>query len=172
VAVLLITVLNVDRVVTRRRVRERATVTAAQAVIVGRQAQRATQRVYAAFRDDGERDAAAEEVRTLMTMLLVSAPVLIDAPPARHFLERAQHLGGQLSYALAHPEQGGGAAFGPRLRALADDLWQAAQPLLAELDLEQLAAVDGTADDGEPDVPDATPADREVAPGDPGPRRP
>jgi hypothetical protein len=151
VLVLLITVLNVDRVVRRRSVREREQVTAAQALIVGRQGQRATGLVRATLGDRTQRDAAADELRTYMGMLLVSAPILIDAPPARAFLEEAQRLGGLLSYALAHAEDR--QDLGPRLDAAAQRVLDSARPLLSVLDRAQLRAVgDDAAGDGAPEA--------------------
>jgi hypothetical protein len=135
--VLIITVLNVDRVVNRRQQRERRQVTAAQAAIVARQAQRATDLVRAALGDGSQRDAASDELRTYMAMLLVSAPILIEAASARTFLESAQPLGGLLSHALA---QG---ADTDRLTAAVQAVNAAARPLLASLDLAQRTAVDG-----------------------------
>ena len=44
-----------------------------------------------------------------MMMLLTSAPVLMDDPVARHFLEQSQYLGGVLARALAAAERERGA---------------------------------------------------------------
>jgi hypothetical protein len=149
VLVLLITTLVVDRVVRHRQLRERAQVIAAQAAIVVRQARQATDLVGAAIRDGSQRDPASDELRTLMTMLLLSAPILIDASPSRAFLESAQRLAALLSSAL-RVSAGGGVPSGldgrlERSRAAVD---AAARPLVAVLDLDQLAAVDGDGDPG------------------------
>jgi len=62
----------------------------------------------------GDRDAAVDEFRTYMMMLLVAAPVLIDAKVSRDFLEQAQVLGAELAKALAATAKPtGGAANAP-----------------------------------------------------------
>jgi hypothetical protein len=99
VLVLLVTVLLVDQVVRRRQVSDRSRAIAAQAAIVMGQALRSAQAVSAALAGTGDRDAASEEVRTYMVMLLVGAPVLIDTPVSRDFLEQAQHLGAEMARA-------------------------------------------------------------------------
>ncbi len=102
--VLLITVLVVDQVVSLRQLNDRARAIAAQAAIVVTQARRTTQAVSQAINPhdgQGDRDAAVDEFRTYMMMLLVAAPVLIDAKVSRDFLEQAQVLGAELAKALA-----------------------------------------------------------------------
>ena len=100
IMVVLITVLVVDQLVRARQLKERSRAVAAQALIVIGQARRAAQAVSSALDGSGERDAAVEEVRTYMTMLLIAAPLLIDAKLARTFLEAAQSLAGELARAL------------------------------------------------------------------------
>jgi hypothetical protein len=148
VLLLLITVLNVDRIARRRQARERAQVTAAQAAIVNLQAGRATDLVRAALDDRDQREPAADELRTYMTMLLISAPILIDTVPTRTFLECAQRLGGLLSIALQRADDDGDHVhdLDGNLKRAADALSDAAQPLLKILDLAQLAAVDSGGD--------------------------
>jgi hypothetical protein len=48
----------------------------------------------------GARDAASDGFRTYMLMLLTGAPVLINDPTARHFLEQAQYLGARMAHTL------------------------------------------------------------------------
>ena len=48
-----------------------------------------------------DREAASDGFRTYMLMLLTGAPVLINDPTARHFLEQAQYLGGLMARMLA-----------------------------------------------------------------------
>jgi hypothetical protein len=69
-----------------------------------------------------------------MVMLMISAPVFIQDPIARHFLEAAQNLGGELtrSLALTHKSPGG-ATPRDRLDDALDQLQTAAAPLLALL---------------------------------------
>lgn len=62
---------------------------AAQAAIVTSQAVRASQAISQLLTDSGHREAAGDEFRTYMMMLLVAAPVLIDAKTSRAFLEQA-----------------------------------------------------------------------------------
>jgi hypothetical protein len=138
--VLLITVLVVDQVVRRRQVSDRSRAIAAQAAIMAVQARRTVQAVNHAAAEgagDSDRDAASDEVRTYMMMLLVAAPVLIDVPMSRSFLEQAQSLGGEMARVLAEAgRQKDGAAIstdrlddaGKRLRAAADPLLQILDP--------------------------------------------
>ena len=155
VLVLLITTLVVDRVVRGRQIKDRAQVIAAQSAILARQAARASQTVTAALAGTEERDAASDEVRTYMTMLLISAPVLIDARQARAFLEEAQRLGGELAHVLSVTRDDGElpAALDARVHAANERVRAAGQPLLATLDLDQLAAVGG--DRSSPEDPGA-----------------
>jgi hypothetical protein len=93
--------LIVDQVVRMRQLRDRSRVTAAQAAIVLFQATRATQAASDALSGSGDRTTGSEEVRTYTTMLLIAAPILIDAKTSRTFLEQAQQLGAQLVNILA-----------------------------------------------------------------------
>jgi hypothetical protein len=98
--VLLITVLVVDQVVRLRQIKDRARAVAAQAAIMVSQATRSSQAVSQALAGSGDRDAAGDELRTYMMMLLVGAPVLIGAKASRNFLEQAQSLGAEMARAL------------------------------------------------------------------------
>jgi hypothetical protein len=142
VLVLLITVLNVDRVARRRQVRDRSRVIAAQAVIVNRQGRRATALARAALDDADQREAASDELRTYMTMLLISAPVLIDAAAARTFLEAAQRLAWLLSVALQRAADGHAHDLDDKLDQAAGAVSDAAEPLVSILNLAQLTAID------------------------------
>jgi hypothetical protein len=139
ILVLGITVLIVDQVVRTRQLRDRSRATAAQAAIVLGQATRATQAASDALSGSGDRTAASEEVRTYMTMLLIAAPIVIDAKPSRTFLEQAQLLGRQLVNILAADKKSSTNAAqsaAPLDRAL-EQLTGAAGPLLALLEVEQ-----------------------------------
>jgi hypothetical protein len=80
-----------------------------------------------------------------MMMLLIGAPVLIDDPVARRFLEQAQYLGGVMAGALAVIDRsadsaaapgdstGGATVPGDRLGGAMQQLQDAAAPLLALL---------------------------------------
>ncbi len=100
VLVLAMTVLIVDRVVNLRQLQDRSGAIAAQAAILMSQARRTSSAVSSMLDGSGDRDAAADEVRTYMMMLQISAPVLIDARLSRTFLEAAQQFGGDLARAL------------------------------------------------------------------------
>ena len=67
-----------------------------------------------------------------MMMLLISAPVLIDDPVARRFLEQAQYLGGVMAHTLALIDRstGGAATPGGRLDDAMQQLQSSAAPLL------------------------------------------
>jgi hypothetical protein len=99
--VLLLTVLVADQVVRSRQVKDRSRAVAAQAAIVMAQATRSSKAVSSAVDGSSDRDAASAEVRTYMMMLLIGAPVLIDATAARNFLEQAQRLAGEMALMLA-----------------------------------------------------------------------
>jgi hypothetical protein len=151
VLVVLVTVLVVNQVVTRRQVSARAQAIAAQAAIVLGQAIRSSQAVTAALAGSGEREAAADEVRTYMIMLLVGAPVLIDAPVSREFLEQAQHLGGEMARiaGLVGRKSGVRQDSQARIDRSLENLRTAATPLLQLIDFQELAAADP------PDPPDS-----------------
>ena len=145
---LLVTVLIVDQVVRRRQVRDRARAVGAQAAIVLGQAVRAAQAVTAALSSGADRESASDEVRTYMLMLLVGAPVLIDAPVSRDFLEQAQRLGAEMARAggligkkPAHDESRS------RIDRSLAQLRTASAPLLQQIDFQELSAA------GDPSAP-------------------
>ena len=143
--VLLITVLVIDQVVRLRQINDRAHAVAAQAAIMVSQAIRSAQAVSQALAGSGDRDAASDEFRTYMMMLLVSAPVLIDATMSRNFLEQAQALAGEMARALTATARTPGQASYPAARL--DDALQrlrtASTPLLQVLDPETRVVVLG-----------------------------
>jgi len=77
-----------------------------------------------------------------MLMLLISAPVFIDDPVARRFLEQAQDFGAEMTrtLALTHSSTdgsaGGAAGPGDRLDGAMQQLQSAAAPLLQLLSPE------------------------------------
>jgi hypothetical protein len=97
---LLITALVIDQVIRLRQINDRSRAVAAQAAIMVNQAIRASQAVSQAMANSDDRDAAGDEFRTYMMMLLVGAPVLIDVTASRNFLEQAQYLGGEMAIVL------------------------------------------------------------------------
>ena len=147
--VLMITLLVADQVVRMRQARDRSRAVGAQAAILLAQASRSSHAVTASLNGSGDRDAASEELRTYMIMLLVGAPVLIDARLARNFLEQAQHLAAEMARVLsasakadgtaAHPDAHPGARLDEAMRRLR----AASAPLLQPLTLEQQAAASG-----------------------------
>jgi hypothetical protein len=142
--VLLITVLVADQVVKLRQINERSRVVAAQAAIVTSQAVRAAQAISQVMTGPGDREATGDEFRTYMMMLLVAAPVLIDARTSRAFLEQAQALGAEMVRALAAVRSGGSGGYSPgRLDDAVRQLKDASSPLLQVLDPETRAAVRG-----------------------------
>lgn len=140
--VLLVTVLIADRVVTARRLRDQSRAIAAQAAIVMTQAARTAQTAIAVLEETGDPDAAGDELRSYGTMLLVAAPMLIDAPLSRSFLEEAQRLAGEVARALHAARRGTtGAAERARLDDAVQRMRGASAPLLAILNPEQREAV-------------------------------
>jgi len=142
--VLLITVLVVDQVVRLRQIKDRARAVAAQAAIMVSQATRSSQAVSQALAGSGDRDAAGDELRTYMMMLLVGAPVLIGAKASRNFLEQAQSLGAEMARALVAARTPGSAGYPPgRLDEAVQRLTIASTPLLQVLDPETQRAIQG-----------------------------
>jgi hypothetical protein len=143
---LAVAALVVDRISTRRRLRDQAQVMAAQGAMIAAQALRATAAVTAALGGSGERDAAADELRTFMMMMLTGAPVLMYAPDTRGFLETSQHLAAELARALGVTRSGDPPAdIDGRLEDAAGQLRAAIQPLLQTLDVEQQSDLWGPA---------------------------
>ena len=144
----LITLLVVDQVVSLRQINSRARAVAAQAAIIMTEAMRASQAVdqgtaKGAHPDD--RDAAADELRTYMMMLLVGAPVLIDVKVSRAFLEQAQLVAAEMAHAMGVRAKSPrpGTLADARLDAAVQQLRAASTPLLQVLDPETQAAVRG-----------------------------
>jgi hypothetical protein len=143
--VLLITVQVVNQVVRRRQLRGQSLAIAAQAGIMVNQAARSVRAVSAALTGSGDRDAAADEVRTYMMMLLVGAPVLIDARVSRNFLEQAQHLGGEMAHSLTTMSKThtAPAHASERLDHAVQQLRTASTPLLQLLSPDERSAATG-----------------------------
>jgi hypothetical protein len=141
--VLLITVLVVDQVVLLRQINDRSRTVAVQAGIMVSQASRTAQAISATVDGSGDRDAAAEEFRTYIMMLLAVAPVLIDAKMSRAFLEQAQRLGGVMARALnvIPGSTGQQDSVAGQLDAAVQALKSASTPLLASLDPAMRSAV-------------------------------
>ena len=143
--VLMITVLVVDQVVRLRQGNSRARAVAVQVAILMTQANRAAQAVSQVLAGSGDRDVAGEEFRTYTMMLLAVAPVLIDAKTSRNFLEQAQHLDGEMAWALSvlARASGQGNSSATRLDDAVQALKAASTPLLQNLNPEMRSAVRG-----------------------------
>jgi hypothetical protein len=130
--VLLVTVLVVNQLLNRRQARQRGHAVAAQAGILVAEAARSAEAVSSVISGSGDRAAASDGFRTYTMMLLIAAPVLIDDPVARHFLEQAQYLGGVMARALAITGRSpdGAAVPGGVLDDSVRQLQSAAAPLL------------------------------------------
>ena len=147
VLVLLITLLVVDQVLRLRQINDRARAVAAQAAIIMSQAVRAARAVTQGVADgaaDSDRDAAADELRTYMMMLMVGAPVLIDARASRTFLEQAQTVAGLLALSLGQTaSSSASASVDSRLDGAVQRLRDASTPVLSVLDPQARAAALG-----------------------------
>jgi hypothetical protein len=142
ILVLLVTVLIADRVVHARQLRDRSRAIAAQAAIVMTQAAHTAQVATAMLKGTGDREAVGDELRSYGTMLLISAPLLIDASLSRAFLEEAQRLAAEVARALhGHRRGTAGQAERARLDDAVQRMRQASSPLLAILNVEQREAV-------------------------------
>jgi hypothetical protein len=130
--VLLVTVLVVNQLLNRRQARQRGHAVAAQAAIMVAQATRSVKAVSAVIDGSGDRGAASDGLRTYMMMLLTGAPLLINDPVARRFLEQAQYLGGVMTSTVAAIERSphGAAVPRDRLNDAVQQLRSAAAPLL------------------------------------------
>jgi hypothetical protein len=137
--VLLLTVLIVDRVTRMRQIRNQSRAIGAQAAIIVAQANRAVDAITSASPSAADHEAAGDELRTYAQMLLVSAPILIDAPVPRRFLETAQRLAGQMFRAMRDAGDQPVAKSG--LAAEVKQLRADAAPLLQVLNLQQREAV-------------------------------
>lgn len=148
ILVLGITVLVVDQVVGLRQGSVRSKSVAAQAAIVLGQAARASKSVAGFLDGSVERDAASDDVRTYMMMLLVAAPILIEREQPRLFLEQAQRLGGVFAVSLSGPNGplGNTGRFGGSIDDTFAELRSLLTPLLGALSLDQQAAAEGGGD--------------------------
>ena len=141
VLVLLLTVLIVDRVVRIRRLRDQSRAIAAQAAVLLAQAARAKDAVTRPSVSDDDRDEASGELRSYTQMLLISAPLLIDAKVSRTFLEAAQRVAAHLSRTLRAIEAEEAREAKTRLDRGVEQMREAAAPLLQALNRDERAAV-------------------------------
>lgn len=141
--VLLVTVLVVNQLLSRQQTRQRGHAVAAQAAVLVAQGGRAATAMSAVIDGSGDRGTASDGFRTYMMMLLISAPVLINDPVARRFLEAAQYLGGILASTLAAIDRSpdGAAVPGDRLDSAMAGLRGSAGPFLQLLSPEARASI-------------------------------
>jgi hypothetical protein len=143
--VLGLTVLVVNQVLIRRQLAARSRVVAAQAGFVLGQARRCVQSVRSLQSGEGDRDSAVGESRSYSLMLMVAAPVLIDSPVGRSFLDQAQRLAAELTRILARSEPGGSTPTDETggLDLAIKDLRAVAAPLLEVLTPSERSVVQG-----------------------------
>lgn len=138
--------------------------------MIAAQGLRANQAVTRVLDGNGDREAAEDELRTYLAMMLTGAPVLMDAPQTREFLETSQHLAAELARTLVvtrsgdHPDD-----VDQRLNDAADRVRATVEPLLQTLNLDQRSVVWGAARlPGDDARADGTPAPDPSAPDTPG----
>ncbi len=141
--VLAVAALIVDDVVARRQRRQRAVSVAVQGLIVYAQARRSYDAIRAV--DPASPGAAADELRTLASMLLTASPSLFDDPVARRFLEQVERFSVSMlrtvHTAPGAPAKGDGH---DRLASEMSELHAAVDPLLARIPVKDRALLEGT----------------------------
>jgi hypothetical protein len=148
VLVVAITVVVVDQIIRYRQIQEQSQAIGAHAAIMLSQARRANDATIALRDSKGDRAAASDAVRTYLLVLLVGAPVLIQEPRARRFLEQAQVLAAELGRILSPADVGAlpSSVFAGGLEEAIEQLREAAAPLVAALSAEERSVVtDGAA---------------------------
>jgi hypothetical protein len=144
VLILAVTILVVDEVTARRRIKERERVAAVQAVIVFGQALR-TERILTNDRkgEGEEGDDVASEVRSLALMLLTAAPALFDDPAARLFMERAEGFSATMLRVGMTGQHEITDADRAKLAQAKEELRAAVQPMLVRLGYQEAAILEG-----------------------------
>lgn len=139
---LAVAALVIDRVAEARSMSARSRVVAVQAAAIAAQARRSIA-AFAAARDSGaELNSAAEELRTLTAMTLVSTPVLMDVPETRVFLEETQRLAGTLAQTVQAARAGAVSdELTDALDRAAARVREAVRPLLAMLESGERAVL-------------------------------
>jgi hypothetical protein len=148
VLVVAITVVVVDQIIRYRQIQRQSRAIGAHAAIMLSQARGAIDATTALRDGHGDRVEANDAVRTYLLVLLVGAPVLIQEPRARRFLEQGQVLAAELGRIVSPVDVGAlpSSAFAGGLEEAMKQLREAAAPLLAGLSTEERSAVtDGTA---------------------------
>jgi len=142
--VLAVTALIVDEVVARRQRRERAVSVAVQGLIVYGQARRAYDAIVGRDTDASRSNGAADELRTLASMLLTASPSLFDDPEARKFLEQVERFSVSMFRTLA-TSRGGVLDTGTRDHLASDlvRLQATIQPLVTRIPTEDRSLLEG-----------------------------
>jgi hypothetical protein len=150
VLVVAITVVVVDQIIRYRQIQGQSRAIGAQVAIMLSQARGAVDATVAVRDQRGDREAAGDAVRTYLLVLLVGAPVLIQEPRARRFLEQAQVLAAELGRILSPADVDAlpPSAFAGGLDEAVKQLREAAAPLLAALSAEERSAVTNGTDQG------------------------
>jgi hypothetical protein len=142
--VLAVAGLIVDEMVARRQRRERAISVAVQGLIVFGQARRACNAIGSSDADDPPGNGAAEELRTLASMLLTASPSLFDDPEARRFLEQVERFSvSMFRAARAFSESALSEIDRERLKAEMAQLKATVEPLLMRIPLQDRALLEG-----------------------------
>jgi hypothetical protein len=146
--VLAVAGLIVDDVVARRQRRERAASVAVQGLIVFGQARRACRTILSSDAETPRSSAAADELRTLGSMLLTASPNLFDDPAARRFLGQVERFSvSMLRTVSASSAAALSSASRERLTAEMSQLETTVEPLLARISPKDRALLEGPSDD-------------------------
>jgi hypothetical protein len=146
--VLAVAGLIVDEVVARRQRRERAISVAVQGLIVFGQARRACDAIMSSDVDDPRSNGAAEELRTLASMLLTASPSLFDDPEAHRFLDQVERFSvSMFRVAHASSESVLSATNRERFKVEMAQLKATVEPLLMRIPLQDRALLEGSTED-------------------------
>jgi len=146
--VLAVAGLIVDDVVARRQRRDRAASVAVQGLIVFGQARRACGAILGGSAQDPPSNEAAEELRTLASMVLTASPSLFDDPAARRFLEQVERFSvSMLRVVSASSTTGLSSDSRERLTAEMSQLETTVEPLLTRIPLKDRASLEGPPED-------------------------
>ena len=150
VLVVALTVVVLDQIIRQRQRRQQSRAIGAHVAIMLSQARRAVDATVALRDRDGDQVAAGDAVRAYLLVLLVGAPVLIEDPVARRFLEHAQVLAAELGRVVAPADVRNlpTGAFAGSLEEAIKQLRVAAAPLQTALSAEERSAVAGEAGKG------------------------
>jgi hypothetical protein len=142
--VLAVAGLIVDDVVARRQRRERSVSVAVQGLIVFGQARRTCAAILSSDEEKSDSGAAADELRSLASMLLTASPNLFDDPAARQFLGQVERFSASMIHTV---DASSPAALSPesrqRLTAEMSELETIVQPLLARIPVNDRALLEG-----------------------------